>query len=48
MLAIVQNAAHAVGKHTKRGYDAGIALGAVLVILAFLVAFSGSRRRALP
>ena len=39
-------AAHAVAKHTKRGY-AGIALGAVLVIIGFVVAFSGSRRRAL-
>ena len=40
-------AAHVVAKHTKRGY-AGIALGAVLVIIGFVVAFSGSRRRVLP
>ena len=39
-------AAHSVGKHTKRGY-AGIALGAVLVIIAFVFALSGSRRRPL-
>ena len=40
-------AAHVVAKHTRRGY-AGIALGAVLVIIGFVVAFSGSRRRVLP
>ena len=40
-------AAHSIAKHTKRGY-AGIALGAVLVIIAIVVAaMSGSRRRAL-
>ena len=39
-------AAHVVGKHSKRGY-AGIALGAVLVIIALAVALSGPRRRAL-
>ncbi len=39
-------AAHTVGKHTKRGY-AGIALGAVLVIVAFVVALTGPRRRSL-
>jgi hypothetical protein len=39
-------AAHSIGKHTKRGY-AGIALGAVLVIIAFVVARSGSGRRPL-
>ena len=38
-------AAHVVSKHTKRGY-AGIALGAVLVIVAFVVALTGPRRRA--
>ncbi len=37
-------AAHVVGKHTKRGY-AGIALGAVLVIVSFVVALTGPRRR---
>jgi hypothetical protein len=37
------HAAHAVGKHTKRGY-AGIALGAVLLIIGFIVGLSGSRR----
>jgi hypothetical protein len=31
-------AAHLVGKHPKRGY-AGIALGAVLVIVAFVAAW---------
>jgi type II secretory pathway pseudopilin PulG len=35
-----------VSKHTKRGY-AGIALGAVLLIVAFVVALTGPRRRAL-
>jgi uncharacterized membrane protein HdeD (DUF308 family) len=39
-------AVHLVSKHTKRGY-AGIALGAVLVIVAFVVALTGPRRRAL-
>jgi hypothetical protein len=39
-------AAHVVGKHSKRGY-AGIALGAVLVIIALAVALSGPRRLAL-
>jgi len=39
-------AAHVVSKHTNRGY-AGIALGAVLVIVAFVVALTGPRRRAL-
>ena len=39
-------AAHSIAKHTKRGY-AGIALGAVLVIVAIVVAMTGSRRRAL-
>ena len=39
-------AAHEVAKHTKRGY-AGIALGAVLVIVAFVVALTGPRRRSL-
>jgi 4-hydroxybenzoate polyprenyltransferase len=39
-------AAHSIGKHSKRGYS-GIALGAVLVIIAFVVAMSGSKRRAL-
>jgi type II secretory pathway pseudopilin PulG len=33
-----------VGKHMKRGY-AGVALGAVLVIVAFVVALTGPRRR---
>ena len=37
-------AAHVVGKHMKRGY-AGVALGAVLVIVAFAVALTGPRRR---
>ena len=37
-------AAHAVAKHTKRGY-AGIALGAVLVIIAFVLGLTGPRRR---
>ena len=37
-------AAHSIAKHTKRGYT-GIALGAVLVIIAVVVAMSGSRRR---
>ncbi len=37
-------AAHVVGKHMKRGY-AGVALGAVLVIVAFVVALTGPRRR---
>jgi hypothetical protein len=41
-------AAHVVGKHTKRGY-AGIALGVLLVIIAFVLALTGPRpRRALP
>ncbi len=40
-------AAHVVSKHTNRGY-AGIALGAVLVIVAFVAALTGPRRRALP
>ena len=41
-------AAHVVGKHTKRGY-AGIALGVLLVIVAFVLALTGPRqRRALP
>jgi 4-hydroxybenzoate polyprenyltransferase len=39
-------AAHVVSKHTHRGY-AGIALGAVLIIVAFVVASTGRRRRAL-
>jgi 4-hydroxybenzoate polyprenyltransferase len=39
-------AAHVVAKHSKRGY-AGIALGAVLVIVAFVVALTGPRRRSL-
>ena len=39
-------AAHSIGKHTKRGYS-GIAVGAVLVIIAFVVTRSGSGRRAL-
>ena len=39
-------AAHVVSKHTNRGY-AGIALGAVLVIVAFVVALTGPRRRSL-
>ena len=39
-------AAHVVSKHTHRGY-AGIAFGAVLVIVAFVVALTGPRRRAL-
>ena len=39
-------AAHVDSKHTKRGY-AGIALGAVLLIVAFVVALTGPRRRAL-
>jgi len=37
-------AAHVVGKHPHRGY-AGIALGAVLVIIALMVGLTGSRRR---
>jgi hypothetical protein len=37
--------AHAAGKHPKRGY-AGIGVGVVLVVVAFVVALSGSRRRA--
>ncbi|MGD0084759.1 MAG: hypothetical protein ABSD78_16435 [Acidimicrobiales bacterium] len=37
-------AAHVVGKHTHRGY-AGIALGAVLVVIAFVVGLTGSPRR---
>jgi hypothetical protein len=37
-----------VGKHRNRGY-AGIAFGAVLIIIALVVGFTGSRRRrALP
>ena len=40
------HAAHVVGKHTHRGY-AGIALGAVLVILSFVLALTGPRRRSL-
>jgi hypothetical protein len=39
-------AAHVVSKHAERGY-AGIALGAVLVIVAFVVALTGPRRRTL-
>lgn len=39
-------AAHVVGKHTHRGY-AGVAFGAVLVIVSFVVALTGPRRRAL-
>jgi hypothetical protein len=37
-------AVHGVGKHPNRGY-AGIAFGAVLVIIALVVGLSGSRRR---
>jgi type II secretory pathway pseudopilin PulG len=33
-----------VSKHTKRGY-AGIALGVVLVIIAFVLGLTGPRRR---
>jgi uncharacterized membrane protein HdeD (DUF308 family) len=41
-------AAHVVGKHRNRGY-AGIAFGTVLIIIALVVGFTGSRRRrALP
>jgi hypothetical protein len=41
-------AAHVVGKHRNRGY-AGIGFGAVLIIIALVVGFTGSRRRrALP
>lgn len=36
--------AHAVGKHSKRGY-AGIAFGGVLVLIAVVVVFSGSRQQ---
>ena len=36
-------AAHVVSKHTHRGY-AGIAFGAVLIIVAFVVASTGRRR----
>jgi hypothetical protein len=39
--------AHALGKHTKRGY-AGVALGAVLVIVALVVEFGRPPRRARP
>ena len=40
-------AAHVVTKHTRRGY-AGIAVGAVLVIIAFVLGLtSPSRRHAL-
>jgi len=38
-------AAHLAGKHPKRGY-AGIAVGIVLVVVAFMAGVSGSRRRA--
>jgi hypothetical protein len=41
---ILGYAAHVIGKHPKPGY-AGISLGAVLVIIALVVALSGSRRR---
>jgi hypothetical protein len=37
-------AAHVLGKHRNRG-EAGIAFGAVLVIIALVVGFTGSRRR---
>ncbi len=37
-------AAHVNGKHTNRGY-AGIAFGALLVIIAAVVGATGSRRR---
>jgi hypothetical protein len=37
-------AAHVVGKHRNRG-DAGVAFGALLVIIALVVGFTGSRRR---
>jgi 4-hydroxybenzoate polyprenyltransferase len=37
-------AAHLVGKHTKRGYG-GIALGVLLVIIAFVLALTGPRQR---
>jgi hypothetical protein len=36
-------AAHAVGKHPKRG-DLGIAFGVVLIIVAAAVEYTGSRR----
>lgn len=36
-------AAHVIGKHKNRGY-AGIALGAVLVVIAIAVALTGGRR----
>jgi amino acid permease len=39
--------AHALGKHTKRGY-AGVALGVVLVIIALVLEFGPSPRRARP
>jgi hypothetical protein len=40
-------AAHALGKRTKRGY-AGVALGVVLVIIALVLEFGRSPRRARP
>ena len=39
-------AAHVASKHTHRGY-AGIAFGAVLVIVSFVVALTGPHRRPL-
>ncbi len=36
-------AAHVAGKHKNRGY-AGIALGAVLIVIALVVALTGRRR----
>jgi hypothetical protein len=36
-------AAHVVGKHRSRG-EAGIAFGAVLVLIALVVGFTSSRR----
>jgi hypothetical protein len=35
--------AHVVGKHPHRGY-AGIAVGAILLVGAFLLAMTGARR----